>query len=88
MTFANEVRTYNIITPNNDGKNDALVIDNLNLYTGHTFTVYNRWGREVYRTTNYQNNWGGDANTPAGSYFYLLKLPNGTSVKNWFEIIK
>jgi len=88
VSFANAVKTYNIITPNRDGQNDVLVIDNLPLYPGNTFTVFNRWGREVYKTTNYQNNWGGDANTPAGNYFYLLTLPNGTSVRNWFEIVK
>ena len=88
VTFANAVRTYNIITPNNDGRNDVLVIDNLQLYPGNTFTVFNRWGREVYKTTNYQNNWGGDANTAPGTYFYLLKLPDGTSTKNWFEVVK
>ena len=88
VDFANAVKTYNVITPNRDGLNDVLVIDNLQLYPGNTFAVFNRWGREVYRTSNYQNNWGGDENTPAGSYFYLLKLPDGTSTKNWFEIIK
>ncbi|HEX8328202.1 MAG TPA: gliding motility-associated C-terminal domain-containing protein [Hymenobacter sp.] len=88
VNFANTLKTYNIITPNRDGQNDVLVIDNVQLYPGNTFTVFNRWGREVYSTTNYQNNWGGDANTPAGTYFYLLKLPNGTSLKNWFEVVK
>ncbi|WP_083320973.1 gliding motility-associated C-terminal domain-containing protein [Hymenobacter glacialis] len=88
VDFANAVSTYNVITPNRDGKNDVLVIDNVQLYPGNTFTVFNRWGREVYSTTNYQNNWGGDDKTPAGTYYYLLKLPNGSSVKNWFEVIK
>ncbi|MBH8567247.1 gliding motility-associated C-terminal domain-containing protein, partial [Microvirga sp. STS02] len=88
VSFANAVKTYNVITPNRDGLNDVLVIDNISLYPGNTFTVFNRWGREVYKTTNYQNNWGGDDSTPAGNYFYILTLPNGTSVKNWFEIIK
>ncbi|GAA3983341.1 hypothetical protein GCM10022407_30630 [Hymenobacter antarcticus] len=88
VNFANAVRTYNIITPNNDGRNDVLVIDNIQLYPGNTFTVFNRWGREVYKTTNYQNNWGGDANTAPGNYFYLLTVPNGPSIKNWFEVVK
>ncbi|MCC3153095.1 gliding motility-associated C-terminal domain-containing protein [Hymenobacter sp. BT770] len=88
VNFANALQTYNIITPNRDGQNDVLVIDNIQLYPGNTFTVFNRWGREVYSTTNYQNNWGGDANTAAGTYFYLLKLPNGSSLKNWFEVVK
>ncbi len=88
VQFANALRTYNIITPNRDGQNDVLVIDNIQLYPGNTFTVFNRWGREVYKTTNYQNNWGGDDNTAPGNYFYLLTLPNGTSIKNWFEVVK
>ncbi|MDB5269299.1 MAG: hypothetical protein JWP58_2339, partial [Hymenobacter sp.] len=88
VSFANAVKTYNVITPNRDGQNDVLVIDNVSLYPGNTFTIFNRWGREVYKTTNYQNNWGGDDSTPAGNYFYILTLPNGTSMKNWFEIIK
>ncbi|GAB3844530.1 hypothetical protein GCM10028822_01910 [Hymenobacter terrigena] len=88
VSFANAVKTYNVITPNRDGLNDVLIIDNISLYPGNTFTIFNRWGREVYKTTNYQNNWGGDDSTPAGNYFYILTLPNGTSQKNWFEIIK
>ncbi|MBF9224297.1 T9SS type B sorting domain-containing protein [Hymenobacter ruricola] len=88
VDFSGATQVYNIITPNRDGQNDVLVIDNIQLYPGNTFTVFNRWGREVYKTTNYQNNWGGDDNTPAGNYFYLLTLPNGTSIKNWFEVVK
>ncbi|WP_046244735.1 gliding motility-associated C-terminal domain-containing protein [Hymenobacter terrenus] len=88
VNFANDTKTYNIITPNRDGLNDVLVIDNIQLYPNNTFTVFNRWGREVYKTTNYQNNWGGDDNIAAGNYFYLLTLPNGTSLKNWFEVVK
>ena len=88
VDFANLVKTYNVITPNHDGRNDVLVVDNILLYPGNTFTVFNRWGREVYKTTNYQNNWGGDDNTAAGNYYFLLKLPNGSSTKGWFEIVK
>ena len=88
VDFANLVKTYNIITPNHDGRNDVLVVDNILLYPGNTFTVFNRWGREVYKTTNYQNNWGGGDDTAAGNYYFLLKLPNGSSTKGWFEIVK
>ncbi len=88
VDFANLTKTYNVITPNRDGYNDVLVIDNILLYPGNTFTVFNRWGREVYKTTNYQNNWGGDENTATGNYYFLLTLPNGSSSKGWFEIVK
>ncbi|MDQ2771852.1 MAG: gliding motility-associated C-terminal domain-containing protein, partial [Bacteroidota bacterium] len=88
VTFAGALNAYNVITPNNDGKNDVLVIDNVQLYPGNTLTIYNRWGKEVYKTTNYQNNWGMDPGIAAGNYFYLLTVPNGPSVKTWFEVIK
>ena len=88
VKFANQTKTYNIITPNRDGQNDVLVIDNISLYPGNTFTVFNRWGREVYKTTYYQNNWGQDDNIAPGNYFYILSLPNGSSIKNWFEVVK
>ena len=86
--FANAISSYNIITPNGDQKNDVLVIDNIQLYPGNSLTIFNRWGREVYKTANYENNWGMDAGITAGNYFYLLTLPNGTSQKNWFEVVK
>ena len=88
MKFAGDTRAYNIITPNHDGKNDVLVIDNIQLYPGNSLAIFNRWGREVYKTTNYQNNWGGDENTATGNYYFLLTLPNGSSSKGWFEIVK
>ena len=88
VSFANAVKTYNVITPNRDGLNDVLVIDNIGLYPGNTFTIFNRWGREIYKTTNYQNNWGTDDTIATGNYFYILTLPNGTSLKNWFEVVK
>ena len=86
--FANAIGSYNIITPNRDGKNDVLVIDNIQLYPGNSLTIFNRWGREVYKTTNYQNDWGQDAGLAAGNYFYLLALPDGSTRKNWFEVVK
>ena len=88
VNFENPVAFYNVITPNHDGLNDVLEIDNIKLYPGNTFTIFNRWGREVYTTTNYQNNWGDGDDIAAGVYYYLLKLPNGTSTKGWFEVIK
>lgn len=35
--------------------------------------IYNRWGKEVYHTTEYQNDW--DSNTvKSGVYFYTLQI--------------
>lgn len=58
----------NIITPNNDGFNDAWVIDGLQRTT-HTVTVFNRWGQVVFESTNYANNWRA-VGLADGTYFY------------------
>jgi len=59
----------NVITPNGDWFNDRFEIDQR--MVGGSLVIYNRWGQEVYQSSNYQNDWeGGDL--PAGVYFYRL----------------
>ncbi|MCB2408952.1 gliding motility-associated C-terminal domain-containing protein [Hymenobacter lucidus] len=87
VNFANDLVFYNIITPNNDGVNDAFVVRNLGLYSDYTMSFYNRWGKEVYKTNSYANNWKAEEQ-PAGVYYYLLKLNSGQSYKGWFEVVK
>ncbi|MDO7884308.1 T9SS type B sorting domain-containing protein [Hymenobacter cheonanensis] len=88
VDFANKLAFYNIITPNGDGQNDAFVIDNITLYPGNSLSIFNRWGRQVFTTTNYQNNWGTEAGTAPGMYYYLFKLADGTTTKGWVEVVK
>jgi len=89
--FASSTAFYNIITPNHDGLNDKLEIDNVQLYPGNTLTIFNRWGREVFATTNYNNTsnyWGTDPGIAAGVYYYLFQLADGTRTKGWVEVVK
>ncbi len=70
------LKVYNAISPNGDGVNDVLVIDGLQNYPNHTLCIYSRWGNEVFKTTNYNNDWGGTWNgkgLPDGIYFYFLR---------------
>lgn len=86
----------NIITPNNDGINDVLVITEgpaekpeeglkagsamqeggirpLSAYYKKTaLTIFNRQGRVVYESSDYNNDWGGKGLSD-GVYFYVLK---------------
>ena len=41
-------------------------------YRSTELYIFNRWGRIVYKSTNYQNDWDG-GNLPDGVYFYVLK---------------
>src|SRR5690606_10990109 len=73
VNFVNELKFYNIITPNNDGYNDAFVIENIELFPGAELSIYNRWGTEVYRKPNYDNTWTAKRQS-AGTYYFLLKM--------------
>ncbi|WP_167856696.1 gliding motility-associated C-terminal domain-containing protein [Hymenobacter aquaticus] len=87
VNFANDLVFYNIMTPNNDGINDAFFIRNIGLYSGYTMSFYNRWGKEVYKTDRYANDWKAEQQS-AGVYYYLLTLSTGKTYKGWFEVIK
>ncbi|TGE21057.1 T9SS type B sorting domain-containing protein [Hymenobacter metallicola] len=78
---------YNVITPNGDGQNDVFQIDNLARHPNTKLTIFNRWGRRVYQTEDYQNAYSGDGSS-SGVYYYLCQLQDGTSYKGWFEIIR
>ncbi len=67
----------NIITPNGDGHNDNFEIDGLLDLSDSKLIIYNRWGKKVYESNNYQNDWNGD-NLTDGVYFYVLRTHEGT----------
>lgn len=79
----------NIFTPNGDGKNDVFEIKGLESYPGSSLLIFNRWGNEVYSSTNYQNNWDG-SNLAEGTYYYLLTAKDHTgkvtTYKGWVFI--
>jgi gliding motility-associated-like protein len=77
----------NIITPNNDGFNDALGVKN-NGVDDYGITIFNRWGQIVYEREAREINWDGTTNSGValeeGTYYYILKVnnPNG-SLGSW-----
>jgi gliding motility-associated-like protein len=73
-------------TPNGDGVNDRWFASNgTACYTQLSVVVFNRYGGEVYKNANYQNNWDGTYNgkpVADGTYYYsaTFKLINGRSI--------
>ncbi len=61
----------NGFSPNGDGKYDVFTIYGCSNITNNRLSVFNKFGRLVYKKNNYQNDWDGVGNT--GS-----KLPDGT----------
>ena len=41
-------------------------------YLRTKLSIFNRWGRIVYRSEDYKNDWDG-GNLPDGTYFYVLE---------------
>jgi gliding motility-associated-like protein len=76
----------NVITPNGDNMNDFFVINKLPRFS--QLTIFNRWGKEVYSSNDYRNNWDGGRQVTGGIYYYLLVLKKGASYKGYLEVIK
>ena len=77
----------NIFTPNGDGINDYFEIgygdkgkpinDLSQYFLSHKLVIFNRWGRIVYESTDYKNDWDG-GKLPDGTYFYVLECKGKT----------
>jgi len=78
------VNPPNVITPNGDGKNEKFVIDNVR--AGWKIEIYDRWGKQIFKSDNYQNDWGGD--TTNALYYYLLTSPEGKTCKGWVMVAR
>ena len=83
-----EVATPNVITPNNDGKNDLLAFEYLDFYPENQLRILNRWGAVVFEQTGYANTWDGDELTD-GVYFYVLTLTEkNQTYSGFFHLIR
>lgn len=63
----------NVMTPNGDNKNDNFLIRNLHQHPNTKLMVYNRWGKKVYETEDYQNDWDGEK-LKGGTYYYVVEF--------------
>lgn len=72
-----------IVTPNNDGINDAFTISHLENSPNHNLQIFNRWGRELLNVRDYKNDWPkSENNIISGTYFFIFidekqKISNG-----------
>ena len=74
-----------VLTPNNDGINDTWKILRPNSLRIDV-RIFNRWGQEVYKKADYQNQWDGFGTgsflgrpLPHGTYYYLIDVVNKVS---------
>ncbi len=75
------LRVYEIITPNDDGRNDTWKMRNAELYPDAEVFVYDRWGKLVFHTRDATDEWDGRYNgklLPNDSYHYIINLHDGS----------
>jgi len=83
----------NLITPNDDGYNDTWQIENIIFYEGCQVRIFDRWGTEVFSSSDYQNDWDGTSNDGGelseGTYYYVIDCENGEKIyKGSVSILK
>lgn len=72
----------NVITPNGDGIHDTFRV----IGEGYRVEIFNRFGKRVFESERYQNNWG--EGVPAGVYYYLITSPQGQQCKGWIQVLR
>ncbi|WP_300980420.1 Ig-like domain-containing protein [Nonlabens sp.] len=91
-----DLEVFTLVTPNDDGDNDVLVIRNIELYPDNNIEIYNRWGVKVYACNGYGQNGNffrgvsqgratinTSAELPVGTYWYILRYKNTNDI--WKE---
>lgn len=67
----------NAFTPNADSKNDMFGVKQQCIITKGTFIIYDRWGNEMFSTTDMKEKWDGNYNglpAPIGTYSYMVEF--------------
>ncbi len=77
VVIPTEIVVPNVFSPNNDGMNDLLTFEGVQYYPNTSLQVLNRWGQQVFSSSNYKNTWRPGKEVPDGTYFYVLKLVTG-----------
>lgn len=80
-------------SPNGDGVNDTFIIDALE-GTDNTVSIYNRWGDELLKFVNYNNDdvvWTGayaGFQVPVGTYFFTITVDGSQSIAGWVQVVR
>ena len=80
-----------LFTPNNDGFNDLWEIPDLASYGKCDVRIYNRWGKPVFSSPDYNNTWDGTSggkDLPEGAYYFVIKTTNAGTITGTVNIVR
>ncbi|MCC2590069.1 choice-of-anchor L domain-containing protein [Chryseobacterium sp. MFBS3-17] len=72
----------NVITPNGDGVNDVLDLSGISRYDDFAATIFDRYGKELWRASREQAVWDGRAqgrSIPTSTYWYQIQYEDPAS---------
>jgi gliding motility-associated-like protein len=84
IPYDSAISIPNLITPNGDEKNDLLWIKNLGFYPENELSIYDRWGKKVFESSPYQQNWPKEK-IHNGLYFFSFTA-GGQQWKGWLMV--
>ena len=81
------VEIPNVITPNGDTHNDFFKIKNIEYHPNTKVTIFDRWGRKVFESNNYNHEWKGDG-VSDGTFFYVIEVPEDKKYSGYITIFR
>lgn len=88
VDFREPAMIPNAFSPNGDGLNDVFGVQNLRFQRLLEFRVFDRWGNQVFETTDPSRGWDGTySGKPANMdvYHYIIRLGYGDNVVETFR---
>jgi hypothetical protein len=96
-----DIRSYNLVTQNQDNKNDKFVIDCISRFPNNNVKIFNRSGVLVYEADHYDNDgvvfdgigkngiYMTGNSLPVGTYFYIIDKGDGSKPKaGYLELVR
>jgi gliding motility-associated-like protein len=80
-----------LFTPNNDGINDLWELPLLSTWGKCDVRVFNRWGKLVFASPDYHNEWNGTSDgspVPEGAYYFIIKTENNGIIKGTINLVR
>ena len=92
--YVPNIEIFELVTPNNDQKNDYLIIRGIEEYPDNILRIYNRWGVLVFESNGYPGPGNSeiftgysngritiskDEKLPSGTYYYVLTFPSNNN---------
>lgn len=77
---ASRIEVSKVLTPNEDGHNDYFIVEGPDAHGNKiSLMVFDRWGQQVYKSDDYQNDWSAtrgnnQGRLSSGTYFYVIQV--------------